>query len=78
MKKSILRERVKSDLFNNSEEMSITQREKLAAWCFALGLNAGQGLFPSEDMLSLIEKEIRGEITTEDIKMYLDEKYRKD
>ena len=51
--------------------------EKSKAWDFALGLIKVDGLEPSEEFLKLVEKEKKGEITTEDIKNYLDRKYKK-
>ena len=51
--------------------------EKSKAWDFALGLTKVDGLEPSEEFLKLVEKEKKGEITTEDIKNYLDRKYKK-
>lgn len=51
--------------------------EKSKAWDFALGLIKVDGLEPSEDFLKPVEKEKKGEITTEDILSFLDEKYKK-
>ena len=51
--------------------------EKSKAWDFALGLTKVDGLEPSEDFLKLVEKEKKGEITTEDILSFLNEKYKK-
>lgn len=51
--------------------------EKSKAWDFALGLIKVDGLEPTKDFLELVEKEKKGEITTEDIKNYLDRKYKK-
>ena len=44
-------------------------------WNYALGLIKVDGLTPSGDMLEMIEMEIRGEITTDDIIQTLKEKY---
>jgi len=46
------------------------------AWNFALGLIKIDDLEPSHEFLELVEKEKRGEITTEDMKEILDRKYR--
>ncbi len=51
--------------------------EKSKAWDFALGLIKVDGLKPSEEFLELVEKEKKGEITTEDILSFLNEKYKK-
>ena len=45
-------------------------------WDYSLGLIQIDGLTPSDEFLELVEKEKRGEITTEDIKKALDTKYR--
>ena len=52
--------------------------EKSKAWDFALGLIKVDGLEPSEEFLKLVEKEKKGEITDQDIKNYLDRKYKKE
>lgn len=46
------------------------------AWEYALGMIKVDGLEPSKEYLELIEKEKRGEITTDDIRKVLDKKYR--
>ncbi|MCK9313076.1 MAG: antitoxin VbhA family protein [Methanocorpusculum sp.] len=38
------------------------------AWNYALGIIKVDGLTPSPDFLELIEKEIKGEISTDDIR----------
>ena len=45
------------------------------AWNFALGLIKVDGLKPSDELLELIEREKRGEITTEDMRKILRKKY---
>ena len=45
-------------------------------WEYALGLIKIDGLTPSKEFLDLVEKEKRGEITTDDMKILLDEKYK--
>lgn len=45
------------------------------AWAFAIGLSQIDGGRVSDEMLELIEREKRGEITNEDIHKYLVEKY---
>ena len=50
--------------------------EKSKAWDFALGIIKVDNLKVSEDFLELIEKEKKKEITDENIKNFLDEKYR--
>jgi len=51
-----------------------TQKEK--AWDYALGIIKVDGLEPSPEFLELVEKEKRGEITTNDIIKTLNEKYK--
>ena len=46
------------------------------AWDYALGIIKVDGLKPSEEFLEIVEKEKRGEITDQDIKKYLDKKYK--
>ncbi len=45
------------------------------AWNFAIGLVQTEGVKPSEFFLELVEKEKRGEITSDDIRRILNEKY---
>ncbi len=46
------------------------------AWNYAIGIIKVDGLEPTEDFKEYIEKEKRGEITTEDARKYLDKKYK--
>ena len=50
--------------------------DKEKAWDYALGIIKVDGLEPSKEFLELVEKEKKGEITDQDIKRHLDEKYR--
>lgn len=45
------------------------------AWNFAIGIVQLDGIKPSDDFLELVEQEKRGEITGEDIRRALIEKY---
>lgn len=45
------------------------------AWNYAIGLIKVDGLEPTEDFKELIEKEIRGELSTADLRKYLDYRY---
>ena len=45
-------------------------------WDYSLGLIQVDGLTPSDEFLELVEREKRGEITTDDMKKALDAKYR--
>jgi len=51
--------------------------EKSQAWDFALGIIKVDNLRVSDEFLELVEKEKKGEIKDENIKNFLDEKYRK-
>ncbi|MCO1604634.1 antitoxin VbhA family protein [Desulfosporosinus nitroreducens] len=51
-----------------------TQKDK--AWDYALGIIKVDGLEPSPEFLELVEKEKRGEITTNDIIKTLNERYK--
>ena len=50
----------------------MTNRE---AWEFAFGMVQVDGVPPSDFVLALAEREIRGELTTDDMRAYLHEKY---
>ena len=45
-------------------------------WDYALGMIKVDGLEPSSEFKKLIEKESRGEMTTEDMRKVLDKKYK--
>lgn len=45
-------------------------------WDYALGMIKVDGLEPSKEFKQLIEKEKRGEMTTEDMRKVLDKKYK--
>ena len=55
--------------------MGVFPMTKKDAWNYAIGLIKVDGLEPTEDFKKLVEKEIQGEVTTEDLKKYLDKKY---
>lgn len=57
------------------EEDDAEEERRREAWAFASGLSKVDGLETSPEMKDLIEREIRGEISTADIKKILDEKY---
>lgn len=46
------------------------------AWDYAIGMLKVDGLQPTSEMLELIEKEKRGEITMEGIRAELDKRYK--
>ncbi len=46
------------------------------AWDYAIGIVQVDGIKPSDDFLELVEKEKRGEMTDEDIRSVLYQKYR--
>lgn len=46
------------------------------AWNFAIGIVQMDGTKPSDDFLELVEKEKRGEITGDDIRRVLYNKYK--
>ena len=47
------------------------------AWKFAFGMIKVDAMTPSPEMPELAEKEIRGELSTDDIREYLRQKYSK-
>lgn len=48
------------------------------AWNYAIGIVQVDGIKPSDDFMELVEREKRGEITSEDIQRILIEKYKQD
>lgn len=56
-------------------QMGVLSMTKRGAWNYAIGLIKVDGLEPTDDFKKLVEKEINGEITTSDLKEYLDKKY---
>lgn len=46
------------------------------AWDYAIGMIKVDGLEPTEDFKKYIELEKAGKATTEDLKQYLDKKYK--
>ncbi len=57
--------------------MSYLKNKKRNDWDIALGVHKVNNFEPDEEFKKLIEKEINGEITTEDIIKQTVEKYRK-
>jgi len=50
--------------------------EKQIAWDYALGLIKIDGLTPTDEFLEMVEKEIRGEMTLDEIEASLNKKYK--
>ena len=46
------------------------------AWDYAIGIVQIDGIKPSDEFLELVEKEKKGEITGDDIRRVLDNKYK--
>lgn len=46
------------------------------AWNYAIGMIKVDGLEPTEDFKRYIEKEKNGEVTMNDMKKFLDKKYK--
>jgi len=46
------------------------------AWDYAIGIVQVEGIKPSNDFLELVEKEKRGELTNDDIRRVLVQKYQ--
>ena len=46
------------------------------AWDYAVGMIKVDGLEPTEEFKEYVEKEKRGEVSMDDIKQYLDKKYK--
>ncbi len=49
---------------------------KTQAWDYAIGMIKVDGLEPTEEFKEYIEKEKRGEVTLDDLKIFLDNKYK--
>lgn len=62
---------------NSKEEFAkaVEMMAKKDAWKFSKGIVMMDGVPPSDEVLTLAEQEIRGEITTDDMKEYLRRKY---
>jgi hypothetical protein len=52
------------------------ENQNSAAWDYALGMIKVDGLEPSKEFLELVEKEKNGQITTDEIRRVLDQKYK--
>ena len=77
-RKYLLREIAVNDSIKASkrlwtEEIRMTNTQ---AWNYAVGMIKVDGLEPTKDFKEYIEKEKRGEVTMEDVKRYLDRKYK--
>ena len=62
--------------FVNSSDPNI--REKVNIWKVAIGLQQVDGLKPSQYLIDLAIRNIRGEITIEEVNTLLDSYYAKD
>lgn len=49
---------------------------KTQAWDYAIGMIKVDGLEPTKEFMEYVEKEKRGEVTIEDMKNFLDKKYK--
>ena len=49
---------------------------KKQAWDYAIGIIKVDGLKPTNDFMKMVDKEIKGELTTLDIEKALNKKYR--
>ena len=50
--------------------------EKQIAWDYALGLIKIDGLTPTREFMAMVEKEIQGEMTLNEIETSLNKKYK--
>jgi hypothetical protein len=50
--------------------------DKKAAWDYALGLIQIDGLKPTSEFLEMVDKEIKGEMTLNEIERSLNKKYK--
>ena len=56
-------------------EKELTKDEKRKAWNFAIGMMQVGGVEPDQEYLDLVEKEINGEITLEEMKLIILKQY---
>lgn len=70
---------VKDKIIKRKQERKvvITAMTKSEAWDYAIGMMQVDGAKPSEEFLELVEKEINGEITTDEMRKYFLKKYDK-
>lgn len=57
------------------EQKIFTKEDKRAAWDFAIGMMQVDGVKPDEEYLELVEKEINGEITLDEMKQIILKQY---
>lgn len=56
--------------------MGVLVMTKNESWDYSIGLIKVDGLEPTKEFKEYIEKEKRGELTMNDLKLFLDEKYK--
>lgn len=56
-------------------EKVFTKEDKRAAWDYAIGMMQVDGVKPDAEYLELVEKEINGEITLEEMKLIVLKQY---
>ena len=59
----------------NQEKKPFTREDKRKAWNFAIGMMQVDGVKPDKEYLELVEKEINGEITLEEMKQIILKQY---
>ena len=57
--------------------MEVYIMENTEAWDYAIGMIKVDGLTPTEDFKRYIDMEKSGEVTMEELKQFLDKKYKK-
>lgn len=57
------------------EQKTFTKEDKREAWDFAIGMMQVDGVKPDEEYLELVEKEINGEITLDEMKQIILKQY---
>ena len=58
-------------------EKELTKDEKREAWGFAIGMMQVGGVEPDQEYLDLVEKEINGEITLDEMELIILKKHDK-
>lgn len=60
-----------------SEQETMTKEEKRKSWDYSIGLMQVDGVKPDAEYLELVEKEINGEITLDEMELIILKKHDK-
>ena len=68
---------MENNLNETARQADESMEEKRAAWDFAIGMMQVNGVKPDKEYLELVEKEINGEITLEEMELIILKKHDK-